>query len=294
MGWVLLAILLHLLISVILPHIWHWVAPAPPQRVTVETISPEKLEDLRKKLQSDPKRQLLIAPDASRPKDPSTPPPDNAKFDSDRNRRVDRETRAREAQSSIPRPAGTPQNSPPKPQTSPTQKNIPLSKLGLSRPILSPKKLPPERNWSESTSGPGGNPNPLILDEAIAEGSETLLNTRESKYYSFYARLYEAIAPIWESSAREVPRKMRLREGDYRTQVLFELYSDGKLARIYILSSSGVDPFDQAATRAIQRVAEFPNPPRDLLEQDGKIRITLGFVFRLSNQGGVSWQPIRR
>jgi TonB family protein len=285
--WALLSTLFHFLILWFGIPVLKKAFESPPSRLTVTSVTPEELTQLKEKLRRESEGKFLLAPKEESAKTLLTPPKE-ARFSSDRNRSVEQETRARSATSSVPRSGGgatdSVESAPPKPV-------IPLSKLGLSKRSPQPPRSPVK---SSRKAGEPGSSQPLVLENQVPEGSETLLNTRESKYYSFYARIQEAIAPIWESSARQVPQRLKLQPGDYRTEVLFELNPAGKLTRISVLSSSNVQDFDLAATRSIERVAEFPNPPKDLLESDDRIRITLGFVFRLSNSGNVRWLPPQR
>ena len=52
-----------------------------------------------------------------------------------------------------------------------------------------------------------------IMDRTLPEGSENLLKAQESVFYSFYSRLYEAIAPIGNPGSR-VPRSRKIKRAN--------------------------------------------------------------------------------
>lgn len=193
-------------------------------------------------------KELLLNKNPLLPKSKDTPPPD-AKYLSDRNIRVKKEQRSR-SQDVLPR------------------QSAPLSQLGISK----------------AQSGA----DQAIRDQQLPQGSENLLNSQESVYYSFYARLYEAIAPIWQSRIREVPFRRRILPGDYSTQVIIVLDQFGNLLQIYREQSSGVREFDEAVNQSWQKIERFPNPPRGLLNSKNQVQI--GWVFTVQVNPGARLQ----
>jgi hypothetical protein len=120
------------------------------------------------------------------------------------------------------------------------------------------------------------------LDRNLPEGSENLLNAQESIYYSFYARLYEALAPVWESKIREVSHGVRVQPGDYTTNVDAVLDQQGNLIIVHQLASSSIDAFDRVAQEAWRSVGRFPNPPTGLLNPQGQVHLGFSFTVRIS------------
>ena len=279
----LVTLLLHLLFFRALPALLRALLPhdgSALRRSEVSTISPAELDKLRDRIRAADAKRLLI--DKSRP---DTEPEDQKFKDADtissRNRRVKTETRARENTATVPRPEGG-------------AGNQPLSRLGVPLPGVSGKKS--ARRTSTRRSGPGAESGARqnLLDDSLAEGAENLLNTRSSRFYSFYSRIYESIGPLWESRAREVPRQNRLAPGDYITKVEVILDDQGNLKDLRIFESAGVRPFDQAVLDSWRKLERFPNPPRELLEKDGLLHMGWTFSFRLENGAGVRFLPPRR
>jgi len=119
----------------------------------------------------------------------------------------------------------------------------------------------------------------------VDKGLETLLNTREFKYYSYYNRIRRQLSEHWEGIVRE--RVMRIyKEGrtiassqDRITKLLVVLNSAGLLVNVQVLSDSGVQDLDEAAVDAFRSAAPFPNPPKGIVEIDGTVRIRWDMVL---------------
>ncbi len=140
--------------------------------------------------------------------------------------------------------------------------------------------------------GPKGltvdNGDPSQTDDYLKDvqsGLQTLLSTREFIYYSYYNRIKEALRQHWEPNVREKV-KIIYRKGrniasakDRVTQVLVTLDSTGELIKIEVISRSGVESLDEAATEAFKSAAPFPNPPSGMVEKDGTIKIRWDFVL---------------
>jgi protein TonB len=121
----------------------------------------------------------------------------------------------------------------------------------------------------------------------VNTGMQTLLSTREFVYYSYYARIKEAIRQHWEPDVREKV-KIIYRQGrtiasskDRVTQVLVTLDAKGDLIRVDVLTQSGVEQLDNAAVEAFRAAAPFPNPPKGMIESDGTIKIRWDFVLEV-------------
>lgn len=132
------------------------------------------------------------------------------------------------------------------------------------------------------------NGNPSQTDDYLKDvhtGLQTLLSTREFIYYSYYARIKEAIRQHWEPNVREKV-KIIYRQGrtiaaahDRVTQVLVTLNAQGELISVNVLTQSGVEALDAAAVEAFQQASPFPNPPKGMVESDGTIKIRWDFVL---------------
>lgn len=138
-------------------------------------------------------------------------------------------------------------------------------------------------------SGVGGETsqtNDYLKD--VDQGLETLLNTREFKYYSYYNRIRKQLSQHWEGRVREKLTKL-FKEGrapaatnkDRVTKVLIVLNDAGTLVRVQVLSDSGVRDLDDAAIEAFRDAAPFPNPPKGIVETDGTVKIRWDFVLEV-------------
>lgn len=134
------------------------------------------------------------------------------------------------------------------------------------------------------------NGDPSQTDDYLQDvktGMQTLLSSREFVYYSYYARIKEAIRQHWEPDVRERV-KIIYRQGrniassrDRITQVLVTLNSKGELIKVDVLNESGVEQLDAAAVEAFRSAAPFPNPPKGMVESDGTIKIRWDFVLEV-------------
>lgn len=274
----LLALLVHLLLFWLHPS---WLASPPPRRVEVTQVDPEKLEQIRKQWQNERQRQLLLNKDPSLPKSETAPP--DARYDSDRNIRVEKEQRARRTDV-LPRPA-IPQK---QPETHSGSRPLKLSQLGVPMNLgapTDPRKTAPQQA-ARAADPPMPGRDQYVEDPTLPEGGENLLNAQESVYYSFYARLYESIGPIWQSRVRRVPYRRRVSEGTYTTQVDVIFDREGNLIGIQRLRDSGIPDFDQAVDESWRQIGRFPNPPQGLLNERGEVHT--GWTFTVSVGSGLN------
>jgi protein TonB len=119
----------------------------------------------------------------------------------------------------------------------------------------------------------------------VDQGIETLLNTREFKYYTYYNRIRKQLSQFWEPKVREKVNTM-FQQGrkiaaaqDRITKLLIVLNSAGTLVNVKVLSDSGVRDLDEAAIEAFRAAAPFPNPPKGIIETDGTVKIRWDFVL---------------
>lgn len=128
----------------------------------------------------------------------------------------------------------------------------------------------------------------------VNTGMQTLLSTREFVYYTYYARIKEAIRQHWEPGVREKV-KIIYRQGrniasakDRVTQVMVTLNNKGELIRVEVLTASGVIDLDNAAIEAFRAAQPFPNPPKGMVESDGTIKIRWDFVLEANNESSTT------
>lgn len=295
-GIAILAVLWHL---VLLTVPWDRILPEPhlllpPPRVDLRDVSKEELAKIRNQWKQ---KKFLLGQDSKVPEDAKRP--ENARFESDRNRRVERETQAR-SQEILPSPGA---QSPTRdrerkrtaqersdPRTRPEARpRVDLRNLGVpmfaARPAaeLASEAEPMARDPSESARAADQS----ILEKELPYGAENMLNTEQNIYYSFYARLYQSIAPIWQSKIREVPQSRSVPPGDYLAAADVVFDEKGNLIDVRILQSSGIPEFDQAIHDSWKSVGRFPNPPRDLLNARGEVHT--GWSFSVQVDSSFNW-----
>jgi outer membrane biosynthesis protein TonB len=298
----IIALLFHLLI--LLPKIpgFGLSSPARP-RIDIQQVDPAKLDAIRKQWKSR-EQQLLLDKNLHTPT-AKEPPPD-ARYMSDRNMRVEKEQRARET-TVMPKAARPGEPSPSHPKTEPARPeaksrgHLPsLGNLGVPLPAAptraAPRQPVQQASHLDGTAVNGGEDggSQYMDDRSLSEGSENLLNAQESVYYSFYARLYEAIGPIWQSKIRQAARSSRLQPGEYITSVDVVFDREGNLLAVNQVKGSGVEAFDRAASSSWRAVGRFPNPPEGLLNANGQVHTGWTFAVQLNQGMGLEYLPPER
>lgn len=291
---ILLALLVHLFAS--LTQI-NWGPNAAPLQVDIHPVDPAKLDAIRK--QWSRQKSILIDRDKSRPNEVSAPK--DARYFSDKNIRVEKEQRARETQVLPHAGAQGPrseQASQKKIQPSAQTKSNPLPLLGnLGVPLhLDRRSLPATkdnlRQVRQNAGEEGGDQ--AVLERDLPQGSQNLLNAEESVFYSFYSRMYEAIAPVWQSRIREVANTTRVAAGEYTTSVDVVLDPSGNLIAVRRIHSSGIASFDRAVDDALAKTGHFPNPPKELLNPAGEVHTGWTFTVSLQQGTGYNFLPPER
>ncbi len=262
-----------------------WSPASAPPRVEIQKIDPKKLQDIKQRWKE---KSLLLDRDLS-PKS-ETLAPEDARYFSDRNIRVEKEQRAKNTS-----PIVKPQTKPPsqsseksqsKTSAPPKSKPLPdLKMLGIQLPSQAP-----DRQLAQKKIEEGGAQ--YIPDKNLPEGTQNLLNAQESVFYSFYSRIYDAIGPLWQSKIRQTPHPIGLRDGDYSTLVDVVLDAAGNLVQVHLLQSSGVRDFDQTVDSSWRKLEKFPNPPQGLLNHDRQIH--MGWTFTVHVSKGLFFEPPSR
>src|SRR5690606_32470182 len=172
----------------------------PPIPIDMQEIDAAKLRQIREQWKA--RDQALLLSKDQTPPDPNAPKPKDARYISDRNRTVEREQRAAET-NVVPATRGTRAERDQEgragrtaPQAAPgetTEKLPDLSNLGVPIATSRPPRPKPVEAQEAQRRGGADQGDQAIRDTELPVGAENLLNTQESVYYSFYARIYEAI-----------------------------------------------------------------------------------------------------
>ncbi|QSQ27313.1 energy transducer TonB [Pyxidicoccus parkwayensis] len=116
------------------------------------------------------------------------------------------------------------------------------------------------------------------------EGDETLLNTREWKYASFFNRVKQSVGMHWnpnEQLRRRDPTGATYSGKDRYTLLTITLDEKGQLKDVQVDKSSGLDFLDLEAVSSFKRAQPFPNPPPGLLSQDSEVKFQFGFFMEM-------------
>jgi TonB family protein len=158
-----------------------------------------------------------------------------------------------------------------------------LSKLGLQmfKPIHEKDSIKPdEPDWAT----PGTRPEDDIL--GVTRGERTALNTKEFVFYSYFQRIRQRLDRAWVPILREkliaYHRAGRHLAGDmdHTTRVLVILNSHGEITRVQLIGESGTNDLDDAAIAAFNRAGPFPNPPKEMVDNNNEIKIPWDFILK--------------
>ncbi len=250
-----------------------------PRSIQVRTLSQNEIPSLKSRTTLTPKNQI-VQNDKSL-KASETPPPPDTRFLSHQNQSVDNPTRARKIGEfkNVANPGGTPR-----------PKNTDFFKLARN-----PRDLEQEQSQQSKTgrlrapasldssqnSGEGESQTDDHLED-IATSSQTLLNTREFIYYSFYDRIRKTLRNTWNQRLNhEISRLLQTGTSlplQLSTSVKVHLDPSGQIRDVIIVRASGFESLDRAARLAFFDAAPFPNPPRGLVVDKNEIEIHWDFV----------------
>jgi TonB family protein len=117
------------------------------------------------------------------------------------------------------------------------------------------------------------------------EGAQTLLNTKEFVYYSYFMRVKDQLRSHWNPKIRQNIQVLYAKDRNIAnanikaTSIRVTLNKSGYLEKIELLKTSGYQELDVAAIQAFRSAAPFLNPPPGLLEKDKRIRIVWDFIL---------------
>lgn len=160
--------------------------------------------------------------------------------------------------------------------------------------------ITPQPSRSPASLGPSGEGFSATDDylKDVAIGAQTLLNTEEYKFYSFYSRIREALSAQWSHRVKRELQQIYasgkpMNGNEQITKVEVKLDTKGKLITAKVLNSSGHSELDRAAFEAFKAAAPFPHPPKDMINGNDQVSIKWDFVVYASEQSGVRIQVQR-
>jgi hypothetical protein len=131
---------------------------------------------------------------------------------------------------------------------------------------------------------------PFASDDYVSdvdkEGDSNLLNTVPFKFAGFFERVKERVKEQWDPN-----RVYQLRDPtgqlyghkDRLTVLHITLDSGGNVLETNLETKSGLKFLDDEAVRAFWAAGPFVNPPRGLLDADGKIKFDFGFALLVAS-----------
>ncbi|MCB9637936.1 MAG: energy transducer TonB [Myxococcales bacterium] len=189
-------------------------------------------------------------------------------------------------------------------------------RLAFGDPELRPEKVQPEQTQSGQGAGQGkskgrgkGSPPNINLKPSLGtlsqlrgapapehikdmrEGEETLLNSRQWLYATFFNRVKRFVSQHWDPAPvyqRRDPYGNVYGVKDRLTVLQVTLSPDGGLLSAAVHRSSGLAFLDKEAVRAFKAAQPFQNPPKGLRDADGKIRFRFSFFVYNSHRARFS------
>lgn len=295
--------------------LWLWVhPPIPPSPEAKQAVRMRILERARKAGPAAPpvEGQVVDLP----PPDREEVPPE-ARFLGQYDRKVDRERKARRspgavtgAASSRGRPGSEAREAqrPAPPREGAREEADTVSRgadAGRGNRILAGldrlRGVGQGPAWGTGeTGGDGvgvGGPAGVVTGDALLgvpeEGDTTLVNTRSFKYWDFFQRVKERVRSQWRPgplySARDPDGRLYGRR-DRLTILAVALDANGRILRTEVKRESGLPFLDDEAVRAFQQAGPFPNPPAGLVDDQGRIVFTFGFLLEVgASEGRFFW-----
>lgn len=149
---------------------------------------------------------------------------------------------------------------------------------------VSDLRLNAVQEMSQTAANDASQTNDYLKDVAI--GAETHLNAKEFLYYTYFNRIKKKLREHWEplihTRVREMARSGRqvasMGSGTKVTRLVITLDDKGGLSKVQISTTSGLMDLDDVAIEALRVSAPFPNPPKDLIE-NGYVRINWDFIL---------------
>lgn len=117
------------------------------------------------------------------------------------------------------------------------------------------------------------------LPPGVRLGNVTSLNTDENKYYSFNQRLLARFIPLWGNSVRSALYQW-LNENNYPpisktwvTNVEIIMDEKGEILDVQPFRLSGLWSIDNAAINSFKKIKNVPNPPKEMVDENGYIHL---------------------
>jgi TonB family protein len=280
--FILFSVIFHFLVTTSTLYIAEkfYSAPNKPDVTQIEIVD-SKEQALQEKI--DHTRQMIkqLQKTVKEIKDPNM----KARFESEKNQRVEKETKARNlglTQNSAPQASSAAQKAEARSATEKVEKQEEgdLPEFARTRPhAASSAQVAASQNSAISN----------MLPNDVQDSNATNLNTDANIYYSFYNRVeelfyvrwVERVTYYWDRTSLDY-RKNVLAGKVWSTQIEVWLKASGEFHSAYIRQSSGNKAFDEATVFAFKDAKFFPNPPKAKVEPDGFVRLRYRFNVQVA------------
>jgi len=121
---------------------------------------------------------------------------------------------------------------------------------------------------------------PKIRKQGIEKGNQTLLSTKEFKYFTYFQRMRNQLIWVWGEKLRKILMSTFLNTQGYTMIVLLRLNSSGDMTQIQLLQSSGIELLDKSAISIFHDLGSFPNPPQELIHPEHGLEISWTFFLK--------------
>lgn len=132
----------------------------------------------------------------------------------------------------------------------------------------------------------GGASRPLIptsvqekMPPGVRLGNITALNTDQHRYYSFNRRLLSRFVPLWGARVRQAVYQW-VEQNDspsvsksWVTNVEVIMDPSGEIIDVQPFRLSGLWPIDNASIDSFKEIRKVPNPPSDMVDDNGYIHL---------------------
>ena len=136
----------------------------------------------------------------------------------------------------------------------------------------------------------GGGTQDALKD--VDDGEETALNSKKWRFATFFNRVKKQVSEHWhpeEAYRRRDPTGVIYGHQNRYTELRIQLKADGHLANVGVGLPSGLEFLDDEAITAFKEAQPFPNPPHQLLERNGLITFSFGFLYDLNGPPQMRW-----
>lgn len=132
------------------------------------------------------------------------------------------------------------------------------------------------------------------LPKDINKGMFNVLNTDYTTFYSFYERFGTMVRFNWARQLERISNDPGLRNTvmtsvnrSWTTEMKVWLRPDGEILKVTVMKPSGIPILDRAHQRTFVDVGLVPNPPKEMVKEDGLISIDVALTVFYTPESAV-------